>query len=461
MNQDEKKQYKERYLLKKQQGEKFWPDEIYKDLIVAFAIFIVLVVLATFVGVAGEPKADPSDTTYLPRPEWYFLFLFKFLAIYGMIPVLGKIEPIATTLIPGLAVGLLFLLPFVDRSTGRHYKKRVAALSTMTVIVVTIVCLTLIADVPTSIGNTPGVYIAGVLQVLSGLILPGVAILAIMIIPRLFKDNANPVLIWTTGILSLLTVATAVGTLITAPPKAEVVEAAVFDSLSESIAAGDELYSIHCAECHGSDGDVTTIEGVDGLEGKIISPISAKDIMYTFEDRTLYNIIEQGLPDLGMVPFGRAAGGELGPGEIEAVVNFMRYTWDDRSEMPVEAAQIGKIPELAEGEVPSYEVHMQPLIKRYCISCHRSGKESKSHNYLMTTYDEVLNTGDNAGKNLIPGDLNSLIIRTIHREDIADLEIGAMPPTKQLKPEVIAIFEKWVAGGAPNTAAEAATATLP
>jgi hypothetical protein len=35
--------------------------------------------------VAGEPKADPSDSTYIPKPEWYFLFLFKFLALYGQI----------------------------------------------------------------------------------------------------------------------------------------------------------------------------------------------------------------------------------------------------------------------------------------------------------------------------------------------------------------------------------------
>ncbi len=31
-----------------------------------------------------------------------------------------------------------------------------------------------------------------------------------------------------------------------------------------------------------------------------------------------------------------------------------------------------------------------------------------------------------------------------------------MPPTKALKPEVMDIFERWVAAGAPNTAADAA-----
>jgi hypothetical protein len=41
----------------------------YKDLVVSFAIFIVLILLAAFIGVPGEPKADPSDSSYVPRPE--------------------------------------------------------------------------------------------------------------------------------------------------------------------------------------------------------------------------------------------------------------------------------------------------------------------------------------------------------------------------------------------------------
>ena len=53
---------------------------------------------------------------HVPRPEWYFLFLFKFLALYGQIPVLGKIEFIATVVIPGIVVGALALLPFIEKS---------------------------------------------------------------------------------------------------------------------------------------------------------------------------------------------------------------------------------------------------------------------------------------------------------------------------------------------------------
>jgi hypothetical protein len=123
----------------------------------------------------------------------------------------------------------------------------------------------------------------------------------------------------------------------------------------------------------------------------------------------------------------------------------MRYTWDDRVEIPEEAAQASAVPELGPDEVPSYEVHVAPIVKRYCVSCHRPGK--KNNNYLMQTYEETMETGDNA-PNVIPGDLNNNLIRMINREEIE--AGGPMPPTKALPDEYIDIFERWVLGGAPN-----------
>jgi hypothetical protein len=73
----------------------------------------------------------------------------------------------------------------------------------------------------------------------------------------------------------------------------------------------------------------------------------------------------------------------------------------------------------------------------------------------MTNYDEVINSGDNA-PSVVLGDLSSPLIRLINREklDYSD----PMPPSRALRPEIIEIFERWVAGGAPETAAEAAAA---
>ena len=54
--------------------------------------------------------ADPTDATYVPRPEWYFLSLFQLLKYFP-----GPLEPVATQGVPGLVVAFLFLLPFLGQ----------------------------------------------------------------------------------------------------------------------------------------------------------------------------------------------------------------------------------------------------------------------------------------------------------------------------------------------------------
>ena len=88
----------------------------------------------------------------------------------------------------------------------------------------------------------------------------------------------------------------------------------------------------------------------------------------------------------------------------------MRYMWDDRFELPAEALK-PLFPPLADGEVPSYDVHIAPIVKRYCVSCHRAGKEN--NDYLMTTYEEMLTTGDNDEHNIIAGDVDSYLLQVI------------------------------------------------
>jgi mono/diheme cytochrome c family protein len=379
VNEEQKREYQEKYQREKEQGTKFYPDIIYKDLIISFAIFLLLVGLAIFLGVAAEPPADPSDSSYIPRPEWYFLFLFEMLKFFP-----GALEWVGTFIIPTVAIFALLLLPFYDRSPVRHWKKRKLATAIMGIIVIGIVVLTIMAVAST-------------------------------------------------------------------PPQAE---GEVALTLSDQIVAGQDVYSVYCVECHGADGEGGEIVGVEGLEGVYVKPISSQDEMYTRSDQTFFDIIDYGQPDLGMPPFGLAYGGELSRGEIQSIVAFMRYTWDDRAEIPEEAAQAGAVPPLGPDEIPSYEVHMEPIVKRYCISCHRPGK--KNNNYLMRDYTETMDSGDNA-PNVIPSDLNSNLIRMINREEIE--AGGPMPPTKALKPELIEIFERWVLGGALNTAEQAAAAS--
>jgi mono/diheme cytochrome c family protein len=460
MNDETKQKINARYERELNKGERFWPDSIFKDLIVSLGIFVLLILLATFIGVSPEPKADPSDTSYIPRPEWYFLFIFKFLAIYGQIPVLGKIEWLATVLIPGIAVAILTLVPFIEKRPDRYYGKRILPISIMVIMVVGAVLLTLTSEVPTVAAD--GSKLLGLLQAISGLIIPTLAIIALILMSFVFKQATTRTMIWTTALASVSMVIISV-VVLALHPKPVVEEVEVATTLVDQIVAGQDLYSIHCTECHGDDGSVATIEGVEGLEGEEITPINSKDVLYTITDSAMYEVIAYGRPNAGMTPFGKAYGGELSKSEIDYMTIFMRYMWDDRFEAPTIKPLY---PPLADGEVPSYEVHIAPIAKRYCVSCHRADKEN--NNYLMTSYDEILTTGDNAEKNIIPGDETSYFLQVIQEQAIMDPEkpdeelIGVMPPTKALKSDVINVFKLWIMNGMPQTAEDAkALSTTP
>ncbi len=463
MNGETKKKLDERYQRELYEGEFFWPDSIFKDAVVALGISILLILLATFVGGAGEPKADPSDTSYIPRPEWYFLFLFKFLALYGQIPLIGKIEWLATVLVPSIAIGLLLFLPFVDRSQDRHYAKRAMPLGVMFIMVLDILILTLISDVPTVAADdaTRWVKLSASLQPYAGLVIPGAVMLALIALAKFFKTASWKWMAWTTGGGSFLMVALTLAIFAFAPTVAAD-ESAVAETLVDQILAGQDLYSVQCVECHGDDGKVTIIEGVKGLEGKEISPINSRDVLYTINDASMAELIAYGRPDSGMNPFGKMYNPEgLSRSEIDNIVIFMRYMWDDRFELPAEALQ-PLFPPLADGEVPSYDVHIAPIVKRYCISCHREGKEN--NNYLMDTYDNVINMGDNA-PNLVAGDANSILLQVIQGHEILDAQgeviIGVMPPKSTLKPNVVEAFLRWIMAGMPRTAADAGALSVP
>jgi quinol-cytochrome oxidoreductase complex cytochrome b subunit len=463
MNDETKKKINERYERELNRGERFWPDSIFKDLIVSLGIFVVLVLLATFIGVAPEPKADPADTSYLPRPEWYFLFLFKFLALYGQIPVIGKIEWLATVAIPGIGIGLLTLLPLLDKSPYRYYARRIFALTFMGTVMLDIVLLTVMASLPVA-PSAGELSTSTTLQAIGGLWIPA-AVLTLLVALYAFKRDiyrestrrSLPIWIAVTGALGMVAMTVLVSARAATYPRPE--EAEVATTLVDQILAGQDLYSLHCVECHGDDGKVDVITGVEGLEGKEITPINSTDVLYTVTDSAMYEVIAYGRPNAGMTPFGKAYGGELSRSEIDQITIFMRYMWDDRFELPAEAMK-PLFPALADGEVPSYDVHIQPIVKRYCISCHRAGKEN--NDFLMTTYDEILTTGEHKDKNVIPGDANGYMLQVIQGTPIMDPEnpneelIGVMPPKGHLKPDAIDAFVRWIMNGMPKTAEDAA-----
>jgi ubiquinol-cytochrome c reductase cytochrome b subunit len=101
------------------EAKPFYPYHAVKDTIAMAVVFALLLTFALSAPVPLDSIANPSDATYVPRPEWYFLSLFQLLKYFP-----GPLEPVATIVIPGIVVGGLLLLPFLDRGAGRHLRQR-------------------------------------------------------------------------------------------------------------------------------------------------------------------------------------------------------------------------------------------------------------------------------------------------------------------------------------------------
>jgi menaquinol-cytochrome c reductase cytochrome b/c subunit len=125
VNQAEKEAYLREYSVLKNEGKPFFPYIVAKDSAMAVIVMIVIIFLALEYGAELLPKANPTTTQYVPRPDWYFFFLFE---------VLRAIKPpvwtqFATIGVPTVAMVLLFLLPFYDRSPERRIERRPVALT--------------------------------------------------------------------------------------------------------------------------------------------------------------------------------------------------------------------------------------------------------------------------------------------------------------------------------------------
>jgi len=126
VNNREKESYLRDYSIMKAQGKPFFPYAVAKDAAMACIVMAVIIAMAIVFGAELGPKADPTTTTYVPRPDWYFFFLFELLRVVKP-PALVFI---ATVGIPTVAMVLLVLLPFIDRNPNRHpFQRPVATLA--------------------------------------------------------------------------------------------------------------------------------------------------------------------------------------------------------------------------------------------------------------------------------------------------------------------------------------------
>lgn len=126
MNQAQKESYLREYSVLKNEGRPFFPYAVGHDAIMACIVMATIILLAFMFGAELGPKANPTTTTYVPRPDWYFYFLFEVLRVMRNVP---KFTPMAAIGVPTICMILLFLLPFYDRSPERRIERRPVALA--------------------------------------------------------------------------------------------------------------------------------------------------------------------------------------------------------------------------------------------------------------------------------------------------------------------------------------------
>ena len=120
MNNREKEAYLREYSILKAAGKPFFPYAVAKDSLMAVVVMISIIGMSILFGAELGPKADPTTTTYVPRPEWYFYFLFEVLRVIKP----AVLTPVATIGVPTLCMVLLILLPFIDRGPERRPERR-------------------------------------------------------------------------------------------------------------------------------------------------------------------------------------------------------------------------------------------------------------------------------------------------------------------------------------------------
>ena len=152
MNAREREQYLREYSIVKNQGKPFLYS-VAKDSAMACITLGVIMLMAILFGAELGEKADPTTTTYTPRPEWYFFFLFELLRVVKP-PALVFM---ATVGIPTICLVLLLLLPFFDRGPERNPLRRPIAVTAAIATIAAMAYLTILgalAGSPTEIELT-------------------------------------------------------------------------------------------------------------------------------------------------------------------------------------------------------------------------------------------------------------------------------------------------------------------
>jgi len=118
----------------------FYPRQVVMDTIVALLMILILGLLAHFAPTELGPKANPADTQYVPRPEWYYLPIFQWLKYWR-----GPYAIIGIIVIPAITAALLVFVPFIDRRLERRAWRRPIAVGVFFLILAAFVAMGLMS----------------------------------------------------------------------------------------------------------------------------------------------------------------------------------------------------------------------------------------------------------------------------------------------------------------------------
>jgi len=124
----------------KYSAEIYYPFFLFKVIVAMMIIFIlVAIILVVAFPVGLDDPADPTDNLYIPKPVWYFMFLYQLFKYFP-----GKLEVIAVTIVPAGSLLLLVLIPFIDKNPEKRPWKRPIAMTSMGIAVTAIIVLAVI-----------------------------------------------------------------------------------------------------------------------------------------------------------------------------------------------------------------------------------------------------------------------------------------------------------------------------
>ncbi|MFZ1878689.1 MAG: hypothetical protein WAU41_00870 [Gaiellaceae bacterium] len=144
-------QYKEDV---KERGKPFFPYAMWHDTIMSFVVVVVIIGLAIvwkyttpgnhhttaagWLGKLYDAPADPGTINFVPRPDWYFYFLFYLLRIFKW----PESVLLGTIGIPTILLVLLLLMPFIDLRAERRLLRRPVAIIASIMVVLSMGILT-------------------------------------------------------------------------------------------------------------------------------------------------------------------------------------------------------------------------------------------------------------------------------------------------------------------------------